>query len=307
MVRENVKHKKKLSKDELTLQIICVSVISVLVVITVIPLAYVVAMSITSQAEIINNGGRFVLFPKEITGTAYKWLLDGGWVTRTMGISVLRAVIGTVTMLFFTSMSAYGLTRKGMPGRNLLILLVLITILFGSGLIPNYLLMVSLRLKDNFWVYIIPGLVDSWGLLIIKQNMEQLPESLDEAARLDGANDWQIYTRVVLPISTPVLAVIGLFGAVNHWNSWFDAMIYMGNSNLWPFQLVLRNVLQGVLAMNDISKLQMSTHAMSMAVQVNNEALKMAAVVIGTIPILCVYPFMQKYFTKGILTGSVKG
>ena len=298
--------RKKMSRDEIILQVICVHVVAILSIAIIVPVMYVVSMSLTSEAEILRNSGRFVLFPQQITFTAYTWLLDGGWVFRSMFISVLRAFVGTVTMLFFTSMAAYTLTRKGMPGRNIFIMLVLITILFGAGLIPNFLLITSLGLRNSFWVFIIPGLIDSWGLLIIKQNMEQLPESLDEAARLDGANDLQIYFRVVLPLSVPVLAVVALFSAVNHWNAWFDALIYIENSDLWPFQLVLRNVLTGIIAMRNV-ELGMPTHAMALAAQVNNEALKMAAVVVGTIPILCVYPFMQKFFTKGILTGSVKG
>lgn len=300
--------KKKLSLDEKIYQIIIYVCITLVLIITIVPLLYVVSMSFTSQQEILNNGGRYTLFPKHISFSGYEYLINGGWMGRAMFISVSRVGIGTFFTVLFTSIGAYVLARRRLPGRTGLIFMVLATILFGAGLVPSYLLISKLGLKNKFIVYILPTLVDPWSMLVIKQFMEQLPEELYEASRIDGANDPFVYIRIYMPLSMPVLAAIGLFTAVGHWNSWFDAFIYVQDSSLWPFQLVLRNVLNGLLQMTDMSKISsMSADKMMMMSKVNGDTLKMAAVIVGTVPILCVYPFLQKYFTKGVLVGSVKG
>jgi putative aldouronate transport system permease protein len=222
-------------------------------------------------------------------------------------VSVARTVVGVTLTLSITTIGAFCLSRKMLPGRRTFLLIILVTILVGGGLIPTYLLYRNLGLVNTFWVYIIPGLVDSWGLLVIKQFMEQQPLELEEAALMDGAGYMQILARVVVPLSTPVLAAIGLFEAVGAWNSWTDSLIYVANGKLWSFQYVLRNMLQGVLVGFLNMNQQLDTASMDLATKTSAEALKMAAVIIGTVPILCVYPFLQKYFTKGMLTGSIKG
>ena len=301
----HLKKGKYLPADEKIYQCIIYVFVTLVLLITIVPLIYVVSMSLTSQQEIINNGGRYVMFPKQVSFSGYEYLINGGWMWNALFISFSRAIVGTGVTLLFTSLGAYVLSNVDLPGRTILVLMVLITVLFGVGLIPSYLLITSLKLKDNFLVYIIPAMVDTWSLLVLKQFMEQIPESLKESARIDGANDLQIYGLIYMPLSRPSLAAIGLFAAVGHWNSWFDAFIYVQKSTLWPFQLVLRNVLQGVLQMTDMSNF--SSEQLSLMNRVNGDSLKMAAVIVGTLPILCVYPFLQKHFTKGMLVGSVKG
>lgn len=298
--------RRKRPKDEIIYQCIAVTGVAFALVVTVIPLLYVVSMSVTSQDALMYNGGRYKLIPDEVSLSGYQWLIKGGWMPRALFISFSRTALGCLCALFFTSMGAYVLSRRELPFRKPLTFLVLLSVLFIPGLMPNYLTISKLNLTNTFWVYIIPSLVDTWCLLVLKQFMEQLPESLYEAAIVDGANDPIIYAKIYLPLSLPSLAAVGLFIAVAHWNSWFDAFIYITTrSDLWPFQLVLRNILQGVMAMTNSSG--MSSDQISQLAQVNGDSLKMAAVIVGTLPILCVYPFLQKYFTKGVLVGSVKG
>jgi len=204
---------KRVTYGERVYQYIALIIISLLLVVMIIPLLYVISTSLTPFGELVKRG-YFVLFPRHTTFAAYRLLLEGGWAQQALLISILRTGLGTFCTLTITTIAAYCLSRKTLPGRNFFLLLVLITILFGGGLIPTYLLYRSFRLINTFWVYIVPGLVDSWGLLIIKQFMEQQPPELEEAAKIDGASDFQILFRIIIPLSTPVLAAIGLFEAV---------------------------------------------------------------------------------------------
>ena len=299
---------KRRGTDEVVYQAICGVLIVSLVIACILPILYVVSMSLTSKDEVIRNSGRYVLFPGEYTFAAYQWLFNGGWIPNAMFISLARTVTGTAATLAVTSMGAFVLSRSELPGRRFFILVILVTILFPGGLIPNYLLIDSLKLKNNFLVFILPMLVDCWGLLVIKQFMEQLPDSLPEAAEIDGAGQFSIFTRVFIPLSKPVLAAIGLFTAVAHWNSWFDSLLYVSNDKLWPFQYVLRNILQGYLNIQaSTGQAAQSAYVISLQNRTNSQSMQMAAVIIGTAPIIVVYPFLQKHFAKGMLTGSVKG
>lgn len=294
----------RMSWDERVYQIIIVTVVSLCVLMVIFPIYYVVAMSLTSQAQVIENGGKFVLFPDPVTFTGYSLIFSSEWVTNSMFISVARTITGTFSTLAFTTLGAFVLSRRELPGRKWLLLMVLMTLLFSGGLIPTFLLIKSLNLLNTFGVYIVPLLLDAWGLLIIKQFIENLPPGLDESARIDGASELQLLFRIILPLSFPVLAAIGLFQAVAAWNSWFDALIYVSNTKLWPFQMVLRNILLGhSLGPDHMQRVDMYASALL----VNQQSLQMSAVVVGTIPILLVYPFLQKHFTKGMLTGAIKG
>ncbi|WJH36709.1 carbohydrate ABC transporter permease [Paenibacillus sp. CC-CFT747] len=221
---------------------------------------------------------------------------------RAYGITVARVVMGTALNLLFTSMLAYGLSRKGMPGREWMITLIFLTMLFGGGLIPTYLLLKYLHLTDTFWVMIVPGLISAWNLLIMRNFFSQIPESLIESATIDGATPFTILARIVFPLSLPTFATIGLFYAVGHWNAWFDATIYINNPELLPVQVLLRRV---VLTMSS-----QDLNADIMGALTNKptpQSLRGAMIVLTTVPILFVYPFLQKHFIKGALTGSLKG
>jgi putative aldouronate transport system permease protein len=277
-------------------------IVGVIAVTAIFPLIYVVGMSLTSQPELIRRS-YFVIIPQEPTLSAYARILSTSVVWNALFISFLRSTIGPVLSLTLTMIGAYVLSYKTLPGRKLFLLLVLATILFQGGLIPSYLVMRALGLTDTFWAMIIPPLIDGFNLLVIKIFIENLPDGLMESARIDGASHVQLLLWIVTPLTAPALAAIGMFSIVAHWNSWFDVLIYIGNKNLWPLQIILRNMLLGSsLLAND----QMNS-AMMLSQRVGIESLKMATVVVGVIPMLILYPFLQKYFIHGIYLGAVKG
>lgn len=270
-----------------------------IVIVMLFPIVYVVSMSFSSAEDAMRGG--LVLWPKNPTLDAYRAILRGGVVTRALQISFLLTLFGTAAQMFFTTTMAYGLSRTSVIGSKAVLYIVLGAMIFSPGMIPSYLLVKNLGMINTYYALIIPGLISAWNLIIVRNFFMNLPQELLDAARTDGANDLQIFTQIVLPLSKAVLAVIALFYGVVIWNSWFNALLYLNDSTKWPVQLVLRQyVLQGT-ALTSADMLQPG-QAPPPA-----QTIKMAIVVIATVPILCVYPFLQRYFTKGVLTGSIKG
>ena len=265
----------------------------------VFPLVYVIGMSMTTQSELIKRN-YFVIIPLEPTLQGYERVLGQVSVWRAFLISVLRSTIGPALALVFTLVGAYALSIRGLPGRGIILLLVLASIIFPGGLIPNYLVMRRLGLLNNFWVMVLPYLGHSFGLLVIKVFIENLPEGLVESAHIDGANHLQMLVWIITPLTAPALAAIGMFSIVEHWNSWFDALVYLSEDRLWPLQLILRNILLGAFNQSEV-------YQMMGRRQINPESLKMTTVVVGIVPLLCVYPFVQKHFIKGVYLGAIKG
>jgi len=260
------------------------------------PLWYVVATSVTPFDLWVKTGG--TLFPTRFSFDAYRQLLRSGQLPRAFGVSVYITVLGTALSLVVTVLMAYPLAKRSFWLRTPLLLFVLFTLLFNGGLVPTYLVVRDLGLLNSYWALMLPNLVSGFNLLVMKSFFQGLPIEIEEAARIDGANEWQILWRVVLPLSRPILATIGLFYAVSLWNAFFDAILYISDAQKQPLQVVLRAILSsGNLAeFTDVSA----------ASAVPTETLRMAAVVLTTIPILLVYPFLQRYFTAGVLLGSVK-
>lgn len=287
---------------ETTFQIVNYSFLTLISLSFIIPFLVVLATSFVSENELIARGN-FILIPRDLDFTAYNLLLSkGSLIYKAYGVTFLRVLIGTLLNLAFTAMMAYGLARRDLPGRNGLITLVFITMLIGGGLVPNYLLMKSIHLLNTFWVMIIPGLISSWNLIIMRNFFMQIPVELEESAIIDGASPLGVLVRIVFPLSLPTFATIGLFYAVGHWNAWFDAAIYINNTQMHPLQLILRQV---VLSMT--SEEINTTMTAGMMERPTAQSLKAAAIIATTVPILFVYPFLQKYFVKGVLTGSIKG
>lgn len=287
---------------ETTFQIVNYSFLTLISLSFIIPFLVVLATSFVSENELIARGN-FILIPRDLDFTAYNLLLSkGSLIYNAYGVTFLRVLIGTLLNLAFTAMMAYGLARRDLPGRNGLITLVFITMLIGGGLVPNYLLMKSIHLLNTFWVMIIPGLISSWNLIIMRNFFMQIPVELEESAIIDGASPLGVLVRIVFPLSLPTFATIGLFYAVGHWNAWFDAAIYINNTQMHPLQLILRQV---VLSMT--SEEINTTMTAGMMERPTAQSLKAAAIIATTVPILFVYPFLQKYFVKGVLTGSIKG
>ncbi|KRE86314.1 ABC transporter permease [Paenibacillus sp. Soil766] len=278
-------------------QVVVYSILVILALLCLLPFLYVVAVSVTPESEVVRKG--IVIIPETFTFLAYKEVFISHGIGQAYKITLFRTIVGTALNVIFTVAAAYPLSKKYLPGRSTFLIFIVFTMMFSGGLIPSYLLIRSLGLLNSPWVLIIPHLISAFNLVIIKGFFEQLPPEIEESARVDGASELQSLWRIILPLSMPVLATISLFYAVGHWNSYFDAIVYLNDANLMPLQVVLRNILLNISSQNADSMANSGT--------VSKFAVQMAAVVVTTVPILIVYPFMQKHFTKGVLMGSIKG
>lgn len=264
------------------------------------PFVYILSMSFSTDEALAHYDA--TLLPRSFTLESYQFLLGSGdRVYRAFGVSFFLATIGTFLNVMVTAMLAYPLSRKYLPGRITVMKLIFFTMLFNGGLIPTYLLVRSLGFYDNIWALVIPVLVNSWNLILMRNFFMTIPDSLEESALMDGANELQVFLRIILPTSKTIIATIALFYAVGHWNSWFGALLYISNPNMWPAMLFLREILANL---NNPATIVMSN---PFAAKPPTEALRMACVVVLTAPIILSYPFAQKYFVKGVLLGSIKG
>jgi putative aldouronate transport system permease protein len=266
---------------------------------TTLPFIHIVGTSFASEKEVLTRD--FILFPTQFSLDAYRIIFSSDRTVNSLLITVFITVAGTVINLLFTSLMAYPLSRRDLIGRQPIMLMVVFTILFGGGMIPSYLLVKELGLINSLWSLMIPGAISSFNLIILKNFFQQMPDGIEESAKIDGATDLGILFRIILPLSLPALATFGLFYAVGHWNTFMAAILYINDSNKWPIQVLLRSFVllsQGGLQDSD---------NVADSVQVPPETVKMAVITVATLPILCVYPFLQKHFAKGVLLGSVKG
>jgi putative aldouronate transport system permease protein len=274
------------------------AVVITLIVITMIyPLVYVIAMSFATPEQA--RAG--VVFPTEFSLDAYRAIFNGGTVVQGLQNSLFITVVGTILSLAATTMLAWGLVRTSqVPGAKFVLIMILATMFFGAGIIPNFMLIKYLGLLDSTWSLIIPGLISAFNMIVIRNFFQGLPAELIEAARIDGAGEWRIFLQIVLPLSKPVLAVMSLFYAVGYWNTYFNALLYINDSEKWPIQVVLQQyVLAGVAIPGAVVSPDQPAPP--------GVTLQMAVIVLATIPILVVYPFLQRYFTSGVLTGAIKG
>ena len=269
------------------------------------PFLMVLRNSFITNLEIAQGG--LNLIPKTIQTNAYQYLLaENTFFYRAFFVSVCITVGGTLLNILFTSTMAYGLAVKGVPGRTAITMLVFITMLFSGGLIPTYLLMTALRLRNTYLVLVIGGLISPWLMFIMRNFFSQIPASLTESAFMDRATELRIYSSIILPMSLPSLATIGLFYAVGHWNNWFTAAIYLTDIRKWPLQLVLRELIFA-LELERLSGGGSTIDTGELAETMPKESVKAAAIILSSIPIIMVYPFIQKYFVKGLTVGSIKG
>ncbi len=263
------------------------------------PFVYTVSISLSTQAEAARGG--LHLFPSELSFTSYKMVLNNPEILTGYANTLFRTIIGTVATLTVTCLTAFPLARKTLPYRSPIMVFILFTMIFGGGLVPSFLLIKSLGLYDNRMVYIIPGLVSAFNVIIIKNFFQSIPDSLYESATIDGATPWQILRLIYIPLSKPVLATVGLWTAVGHWNSWMDAMLYIESGS----KQVMMNLLQRIVIQNNIDLVQKGLANPDIS-QFTPETIKAATVVITILPIILLYPFVQKFFIKGILIGSIK-
>lgn len=266
----------------------------------VIPFIYILAASVTAPEELIKKG--FILIPTKFSLIGYQYILSTSIILSSLAVSILVTVFGTLANLLFTALMAYPLAQKDLMGVSFFMKMVVFSMLFSGGMIPTYLVVKETGLLDSPAALIVPGLISAFNLIIMRSFFQQLPDGLEEAARIDGCSDIGILFRIVLPLSAPVLASLALFYAVGHWNAYFSAILYINDSTYWPIQVWLRQIV--ILAQGGIGD---SSQFGEDFVPPPAETIKMAVIVLSTLPILIVYPFLQKHFAKGALLGSVKG
>lgn len=297
MQKHAIKNKKK---PKITIgQIILYVVLTILVIICLYPFLNVISYSLSGYNAVLS--GTVTFFPKDFTLAAYKDILSRKQIWDSMKVTLFVTMMGTTIGLILTTCAAYALSRDDLPGKKIISGLILFTMYFSGGIIPTFLVVKDLGMYDSLTALFIPQAVNVFNFIVMRTFFRQLPKSLEEAAKIDGASVMGILVKIVLPLSVPIIATIGLFYAVQYWNNYFDALLYIQTPEKYTLQLRLRSLLFADELNNSAS------NAEGIGTQVMTQSLKMACVAVSTIPILVVYPWLQKYFVKGVMLGSIKG
>ena len=277
-------------------------IVTLIALTTLFPFIYIISASFATEYEITTRP--MFIIPQDVTLNTYKFIFSSNKILQGFRNSIFITVCGTAINLFFTVTMAYALSKKRLRGRNFFLNMVIISMFFSGGMIPGYIIIANvLNLKNTFWAVLLPGAISSYNLMIVKNFFQGIPQELEESAAIDGSTDIGILWKIVLPLSLPVLATFGLFYAVGHWNAYFGAMIYMtGAKEKWPLQVLLRELI--ILANGSAGDI---TNMDPEFIQPPEQSVKMAVIVVSTVPIMCVYPFLQKYFVKGVMVGALKG
>ena len=302
-----MKKKKKLTKGDVTFNIINYAVFLILTIICAYPFYYLIINTISSN-DLSANG--FINFlPQQIHFENYVQAFKLRGLSTAVIVSIARVVLGTAATVLASAFLGFMFTQEKMWARKFWYRFIVITMYFNAGLIPMYLTMQNLHLTNTFWVYIIPGIVQPFNIILVKTYVESIPKSLQEAAEIDGAGILKIFRRVILPTSTPILATVAIFSAVGHWNSFQDTLMYITDQSLWTLQYLLYSYINQASSLATLIKnsLGSSQNMMALATQQTSTSVRMTVSVIVVIPILCIYPMFQKHFVKGIMIGSVKG
>jgi len=273
------------------------SILFIVAIVCVLPFVYVLAVSFASPAEVAKGG--LILWPKEWSLVSYQYIFSSDTLPRSLLVSIYITVVGTLINLAFTSLMAYPLSKPHLRGRNPILLGVLITMLFSGGMIPTYFVVNGLNLTNTLWSLMIPNAISAFNLIVLKNFFQQIPDGLEDSAKIDGCNDLGVLIRIVLPLSLPAMTTFGLFYAVAHWNTFFNAILYINDNEKWPIQVLLREIV--ILAQSRVGDSSFDE------MDVQPLTIRMAVIVFATVPILLVYPFLQKHFAKGVMLGSVKG
>ncbi len=276
--------------------------VTLVAITTIIPFIYIIGASFATEYEIATRPMFFI--PQDVTIDAYRYIFSSNKILRGFGNSILITVSGTAINLFFTVTMAYALSKTRLRGRNFFLNMVIFSMFFSGGMIPGYIVIANiLNLKNTYWSVILPGAISAYNMMIVKNFFQGIPQELEESASIDGCTDIGVLWKIVLPLSLPVLATFGLFYAVGHWNAYFGAMIYMtGAPEKWPLQVLLRElIIMANGSAGDMANMDAEF------VQPPEQSVKMAVIVVSTVPIMCVYPFLQKYFVKGVMVGALKG
>ena len=279
-----------------SLDIIILVILLVYTFLIVFPFWNAFVISISSERAYLHSN--LLLWPTELDLSSYKNVFTNDQLWNGFGITMILLIGGTLYQLFFTVITGYALSRKNWTGKNLVMNMILVTMFFGGGMIPYYYLIRDLGMMDTIWVMIIPGAIDTFNMLLMRNYFASLPAEMEESAKIDGANDIIIFVKIFLPLSLPMLATVGLFFAVGNWNSWYNAMLFIPNNRkLWPLQMVLRTL---------ISKFSSNIENPE-AKEGYSQGLTMASIFFTIVPMMCFYPFLQRFFVKGIVVGAIKG
>lgn len=294
-------HRKKMGMraKQFVGQSVLNTILFLLAGVMIIPFIYIIMVSFTDAS--VYEAGKFILWPEKWSLDAYKYVLTGSGFLDALKSTLFITLVGTPLSVLFNAGLGYMLARNTLPGRNILNKLVMFTMLFGAGMIPSYINMSNLGLINSLWACILPGTCSAWNVMVMKSFFQGLPAELEEAAEIDGCGTLGNFIRIVLPLSKAVLATITLFGAVSYWNTYFSAVMYITKTAMLPLQVFL----QKIVLSSSISDVLDVTN--NLAASVPEEITKMATVVVAVVPILCVYPFLQKHFAKGVMIGAVKG
>lgn len=296
----------KESRGDRIFNAINIFILTIILILTLYPVLFVTIASI-SDPDLV-NAGKVILFPRGISFNGYKNVFKDPRILISYRNTIFYTVVGTTLNLIVTLPAAYALSRKDFIGRNFFTSLFMVTMFFGGGLIPTYLLIKNLRMLNTIWVMLIPGLTSMWNLVITRTFFEtNIPSELKDAAEIDGCSNFRMFFSIVLPLSSAIIAVMALFFGVGHWNSYFNALIYLSNKKLFPLQLILREIL--VKSEFDAEMLLIGSHdagALSDELKAA-EQIKYALIIVSTLPIMLVYPFIQKFFVKGVMVGAIKG
>ena len=277
-------------------------IVTIIALTTIFPFVYIIGASFATEYEIATRP--MFIIPENVSTAAYEFIFSSNKILRGFGNSVFITVCGTAINLFCTVTMAYALSKTRLRGRNFFLNMVIISMFFSGGMIPGYIVVANiLNLKNTYWSVLLPGAISAYNMMIVKNFFQGIPQELEESASMDGCTDMGVLWKIVLPLSLPVLATFGLFYAVGHWNAYFGAMIYMKTAKeKWPLQVLLREliILSNGTA-GDMNNLDPEF------VQPPEQSVKMAVIVVSTVPIMLVYPFLQKYFVKGVMVGALKG
>ena len=295
--------RRRYSRSRLTLMDAVVgTILTLMALLVILPFYNAIMISFVTESEYFRNP--FILFPHEPTLEAYTTLLDTGNILAGYGNTLIHIAIGLPISMFITFALGYVLSRPAFPGRRFLYVFVLITMLFSGGMVPSFLLIRSLDLMNTRWSVILSCLLSTYYVVLVTNFIRSLPGSLLESARLDGASEATILVRIVLPLSKPILATIALFYAVDKWNEWWNSMLYINRMEMYPLQLILQNIINTYQSATDRNIV--SADALN-RLKTFSMGIKMAAIVVTMLPIMCVFPFLQRFFVKGIMIGAVKG
>lgn len=268
------------------------------------PFLNILALSLNEGTDAQRGGIYF--FPRSLSFQNYTEVFKQARIVDAFSISIFRTVVGTFISVFMTAMAAYALKTKTLPGRKAITFFIFFTLLFSGGMVPYYLVLSSLELTNTIWVYIVPSLYSVWNILVMRTFFSQIHDNLEEAARIDGCSELQIFFKIIIPLSKPVLATISLFNAVHHWNDWFSGAFYVRNPQIKPLATLLQEMLTSQKAISEALLRNSGAYAMLDKLTVTGDSLKMATIIIVIIPIILVYPFIQKYFAKGVNVGAMK-